>query len=304
MSGDNNLWVGAPTCIAATGDKCGEGILWDHETESVYWTDINRFLVHRFKVRSSELRTWFFPQPVTCVLATNRRDTFALVLGSGIALWEPEHDRRQELLFSLPGWPRVRCNDSGIDPLGALWVGSMMNNVKSNGEPGEASGQEGVLFRISQDGQHTEVRRDLGIANTILWSPDNSKFYFGDTLKNQIWICDYDMIDGSIRNERSFFQGYARGWPDGSAIDSEGCIWNCRYGGGCIVRISQDGNIDRVIEMPVSNVTNCTFGGSDGNTLFVTSASPDQGEWERFGGCLFAIETNVSGVPANQFHYF
>jgi sugar lactone lactonase YvrE len=176
--------------------------------------------------------------------------------------------------------------------------------VKSNGEPGEASGQEGVLFRISRHGRHTEVRRDLGISNTILWSPNNSKFYFGDTLKNQIWICDYDMTDGSIRNERSFFEGYARGWPDGSAIDSEGCIWNCRYGGGCIVRISPDGNIDRVIEMPVSNVTNCTFGGVGGNTLFVTSASPDHGEWERFGGCLFTIETNVSGVPANQFHYF
>ena len=84
-------------------------------------------------------------------------------------------------------------------------------------------------------------------------------------------------------------------------MDTDGYLWNCRYDGGCIVRVAPDGTIDRVIEMPVSRPTNCTFGGPDGNVLYVTSASPEPGQWERFGGGLFALETNVTGMPENQF---
>lgn len=304
MSANNELNVGNPVCVAATGNKCGEGILWDAATRSIYWTDINRFLVHRYNLESAAVKTWFFSEPVTCVLATNRTDTLALTLGSGIVLWEPERDLRHKPLFSLPGWPFVRCNDADIDPLGALWVGTMRNNVKEDGEDWEAGGWDGILYRIDGSGDSSEQRRDLGCSNTLVWSPDNSLFYFGDTMKNQIWSYDYDKNDGSISNERSFFQGFDRGLPDGSTIDADGYVWNCRYGGGCIVRVAPDGQVDRVIEMPVSNLTNCTFGGIDGNILYVTSAAPEPGRWERFGGCLFAIETNTTGLPAGEFRCF
>jgi len=301
MNSGRDLMVGEPVCIAATGDKCGEGILWEAATQCIYWTDINRFLVHRFDVERTELRTWFFSEPVTCVLTTNRDNTLLLVFGSGAALWEPQGDVRHEKLFELPGWPFVRCNDGAVDPRGDLWIGSMRNNVKVDGEPREAGGSDGVLYRIEGNGNVSERRRGLGISNTLVWSPDNSKFYFGDTSKNQIWSYNYDMADGSIRDEQSFFRGFDRGWPDGSAIDAEGYVWNCRYGGRCIVRVAPNGSVDRVIDMPVSNLTNCTFGGSDGNILYVTCAAPDSDSWERLAGCLFAIETNTVGLTANEF---
>jgi len=304
MPGGKALIVGEPVCIAATGDACGEGVLWEGVTQSIYWTDINRFLVHRYRVEAAEVKTWFFAEPVACVLPTNKANTLALVLGSGVVLWEPERDIRHERLFSLPGWPLVRCNDAGVDPCGALWVGTMRNNVKENGEPADAGGRDGVLYRVDGGGGWSEHRRDIGISNTLLWSRDRSRFYFADTLRNEIWRYDFDGADGSIRSERSFFRGFERGSPDGSALDDEGYLWNCRYGGSCIVRVSPDGEVDRVIEMPVANPTNCTFGGKDGSVLFVTCASPASGQWERFGGCLFAIETNVTGPPSNCFNCF
>jgi len=46
-------------------------------------TDINRFLVHRFALKDGALKTWFFTEPVTCVMETSRKDTLALSLGSG-----------------------------------------------------------------------------------------------------------------------------------------------------------------------------------------------------------------------------
>lgn len=93
--------------------------------------------------------------------------------------------------------------------------------------------------------------------------------------------------------------GFGRGYPDGSAIDSEGFIWNCRFGGGCIVRIAPDGSIDRVIEMPVTNPTTATFGGDDLKTLFVTSAEIDAPDSERLAGSLFAVRSSVAGLPEN-----
>jgi sugar lactone lactonase YvrE len=295
------LKIKEPVCIAATGDACGEGVLWEPRSECVYWTDINRSLVHRYSFQDASQRTWYFPEAVTCVMATSQDDTLALSLGSGIILWEPESDARHEPLFTLPGWPFVRCNDAGVDPRGAIWLGSMRNNVGIDGAPGEAGGWDGVLYRIDGRGEATEWRHDLGISNTLVWTGDKSKFYFGDTLKNTIWSYDYDLADGSIRAEQPFFQEFPRGLPDGSAIDTDGYVWNCRYGGGCIVRVAPGGEIDRVIDLPVRNPTNCTFGGKDRNVLCVTSARPDDARWERFGGCLFALETDATGVSDNRF---
>jgi sugar lactone lactonase YvrE len=298
---DNHLQVKEPICIAATGNACGEGVLWQRDTRCIYWTDINRFLVHRYRLQDGTLKTWFFSEPVTCVMQTSRADTLALCLGSGIALWKPESDAPPTPLFALPGWPFVRCNDAGVDPGGAMWVGSMRNNVLENGASVPAGGTDGVLYRVDSTGVATVFRTELGISNTLLWSPDKSRFYFGDTLQNCIWSYEYDLSSRSICGEQTFFQGFERGGPDGSAMDNDGYIWNCRYGGGCIVRVAPDGNLDRVIEMPVSRPTNCTFGGEDGNVLYVTSASPEPGQWERFGGGLFALETNVTGVNENSF---
>jgi sugar lactone lactonase YvrE len=35
--------------------------------------------------------------------------------------------------------------------------------------------------------------RGIGIANTVAWSPDGSKFYFGDTLANEVRVYNYDL---------------------------------------------------------------------------------------------------------------
>ena len=56
-------------------------------------------------------------------------------------------------------------------------------------------------------------------------------------------------------NEHPFFQGFSRGLPDGSTVDSEGYLWNCRFNGNCIVGVTPDGKIDRLVEMPVKNIT-------------------------------------------------
>jgi len=296
--------IGDPVCVAPAGDVCGEGAVWHAAHEAVYWTDINRFLVHRFRPNDLCLRTWFFEEPVTAVTLTNKPEVLVVVLGSSVILWEPDSNRRHDPLFRLAGWPRVRLNDARPDPLGSLWLGSMRNNVNADGSSGEAGGQDGILIRLDPNAKAKTWRKNIGIANTLAWSPDQRHFYFGDTLANVIWRYDFDPATGAIANERPFFRDFARGLPDGSTVDSDGYLWNCRFFGGCIVRVAPDGKIDRVIEMPVQNITTCTFGGADLKTLYVTTARLESPPGDRLAGGLYAISTGVAGQPERQFRVF
>jgi sugar lactone lactonase YvrE len=293
-----------PVCVAPTGDRCGEGAVWHAAHAAVYWTDINRFLIHRFTLADQCVRTWFFDEPVTALALTDRDDVLAVVLGSGVILWEPGSDVRHKSIYHLERWPAVRLNEGRADPRGSLWVGSMRNNVNPDGSSGEAGGKEGILHRLDPDGALSVHRRDVGISNTLAWSPDRRRFYFGDTLANTIWKYDYDVTTGTIANEQVFFAGFERGMPDGSSMDAEGYLWNCRYYGGCIVRVAPNGKIDRVIEMPVKNITTCTFGGAELKTLFVTTASAGAAPGERLAGGLYAIQSEVCGQAENRFRVF
>lgn len=293
--------IGDPVCVAPTGDVCGEGVVWHAAHNAVYWSDINRFLIHRLSLADSSVRSWIFEEPVTALCLTDRDDVLEVVLGSSVILWEPGRDLRHDALFRLDGWPSVRLNEARPDPRGSLWAGSMRNNVHPDGSSGEVGGQDGILVRIDPNGRATCFREKIGISNTLAWSPDQRHFYFGDTLANVIWVYDYDASTGAISNERPFLEGFGRGYPDGSAVDSEGYLWNCRFCGNCIVRVAPDGKIDRVVEMPVKNITTCTFGGADLQTLFVTTASAEAPRGDRLAGSLFAIRTDVKGQPENRF---
>ncbi len=298
---NSQLEIGDAVCVGPTGDVCGEGAVWHAVHNAVYWCDINRFLIHRFTPADQCVRSWIFDRPVTALALTSRPEFLLAILGSGVILWEPATDKRHAPLFCLEGWPQVRLNDARVDPRGSLWVGSMRNNVNPDGSGGEAGGKDGMLFRLDPNGETRVWRRDIGISNTLGWSPNQKRFYFGDTLANMVWQYDYNPATGAIGNERPFLQAFSRGLPDGSNVDSEGYLWNCRFFGGCIVRVSPDGVIDRVVEMPVRNVTTCTFGGPELKTLYVTTAKIEAPAGDRLAGGLYAIPTRVAGQPEHQF---
>jgi sugar lactone lactonase YvrE len=293
--------TGEVVCAAPIGNVCGEGAVWHAAENAVYWVDINRFLIHRFQPANASVRSWIFGEPVTALSLTDHDDVLLVVLGSKVILWEPSTDTRHDPLFKYDAWPAVRLNDARSDPRGSLWMGSMRNNIAEDGSAIEFGGTDGVLRRLDPDGKTSVWRRDIGISNTMAWSPDRRHFYTGDSIANVIWVYDYDQATGSIANERPFLEGFARGLPDGSAMDSEGYLWNCRYYGNCVVRVAPDGTIDRVVEMPVQNITTCCFGGADLTTLFVTTASAHAPLGDRLAGSLFSIRTGVKGQPENRF---
>jgi len=101
------------------------------------------------------------------------------------------------------------------------------------------------------------------------------------------------------------FSDEAFGIPDGSAIDTEGCLWNARWDGSAVLRITPDGRIDRVVDLPVLKVADCAFGGADLRTPFISTAAFGMSDFERktepMAGDIFTISTDVDGVEKGIF---
>ena len=113
------------------------------------------------------------------------------------------------------------------------------------------------------------MRGHIKVPNSIAWSPDGKTMYFADSPRHKIWAFDYR--DGEIANERVFAAPHP-GFPDGSCIDADGCMWNAEYGAGRVVRYTPAGKVDRVLEVPAKNPTCCCFGGTALDTLYITTA--------------------------------
>ena len=72
-----------------------------------------------------------------------------------------------------------------------------------------------------------------------------------------------------------------------------------------VTRFTPEGRVDRAVRLPASQVTSCTFGGSDLRTLYVTTARTGLDAEallaEPLAGGLFAVELDVAGLPAHRF---
>jgi len=119
--------------------------------------------------------------------------------------------------------------------------------------------------------------------------------------------CDYDPVSGAIGAQRVFADlSGEKGSPDGSAIDSRGYLWNAQWGGARVVRYAPDGQVDRIVAVPVSQPSCPAFGGANLDTLFVTTAHEGmdaaQRDQEPLSGGLFAVALDgVTGIPEVRF---
>lgn len=86
------------------------------------------------------------------------------------------------------------------------------------------------------------------------------------------------------------------------AADQEGGVWIALWGGGAVQRYDARGVLTEVIELPVTNVTSCAFGGPAGTTLFVTTSrdgiAPSS---EPFAGRVCRFEVGVRGAQVHRF---
>ncbi len=141
----------------------------------------------------------------------------------------------------------------------------------------------------------------------MAWTADNSRFYFIDTPKQRIDAFIFDAEKGDVTFEQTVIHIPAEeGHPDGMCIDAEGMLWVALWGGFAVKRFNPfTGALLATIELPVPNITSCTFGGENLDQLFITSArsmlTDKQLAQYPLSGNSFICATDVKGVE--PFYY-
>ncbi len=134
------------------------------------------------------------------------------------------------------------------------------------------------VYYISPDRSSTiRVIDDMTRPNGIVGTADGNTLYVTDHGEGATYSYTIDS-DGTLSDKQQFVATGA----DGMTIDSQGNVYLCCDDG---VRIyDADGNLLETINVP-EQPTNACFGGSDGQTLFITT---------RTG--LYSLSMNVSGI--------
>ena len=291
-----------PERVLDAEDIFGESVVYDEGRDALIWVDIGGKRIHRLFLADRRHELWSAPDFPTSIGL--RADGGAVVgLSDRVTLWDWSGPFRT-LAVVEPDLEDNRLNEGRVGPDGAFWVGTMQNNLAPDGSPKDITRTSGAVYRVEASGRVTQLTpREFGIVNTMAWTGDG-RFITADTLKNTIYA--YDFRDGALSGKRVFAGPIERGAPDGSCLDAEGGLWNCRVAGGSAVAcFNPDGALARLVDLPCTWPTSCAFGGPGLTTLYVASArftmSAKHIAANPQEGALFALDVSVRGRPEFRF---
>ncbi len=214
---------------------------------------------------------------------------------------DPKTNQREVLADGYDGKRLAKPNDICLDRAGRIYFTSRTAVDDPSGE-----NPKGV-YRIDPDGSLHRLLAwpEVHMPNGIVTSPDDKRLYVIEAHPDADHHRDirvYDLAaDGSISNGRVLINFYPGRSGDGMCIDAAG---NLLVAAGLhktretsetldtqpgIHLISPEGRLLAFRRTPVDTITNCTFGGEDLRTLYVTC-----------GHLLVSIRTKIPGKPSYQ----
>lgn len=171
-------------------------------------------------------------------------------------------------------------NDLALDPHGGLYFTDPRHRVDG------AALEQPVMGVYHVDLASGEVRRvvdDLEYPNGVRVSADGRALYVADTRRGELWRFEI-LAPGRLGERKLLFRGDPEqdgAGPDGIALDARGNVYATYR---TLVVVAPDGRA--VGRIPFDErPTNCTFGGSDWKTLYVTVRSG-----------VFRLRMQVEGV--------
>ena len=290
----------SPQLILSQG--AGEGPAW-HPRDGLYFSGGNRITrldgagnAHVFRDPSGSNGLLFDRQGRLLVCQPRQRRVTRTELDGTVTVLA---DNYLGLRFNSP-------NDITIDSRGRIYFSDPRYGDRASMEMLDNTGRkvEGV-YRIDVDGTVSRIiTHEVDRPNGLVVSADDRYLFVADNNNNTIggarilWrfnLNDDGTVD--VKTRRPLFDWKTARGPDGMVLDQEGRIYvaagltkpnppfetAAKFQGGVYV-LTPEGQLLGFFAVPRDEVTNCTFGGADLKTLYVTA-----------GGTLWSLRTKTPG---------
>lgn len=199
--------------------------------------------------------------------------------------------RTKRLLKRLYAGKKLNSpNDVAVGPDGAIWFTDPPYGLEGVDDSPQKEQAANRVYRLAPDGTLTAEVSELRYPNGLAFSPDGRTFYVSNSDPKNAVILAFDVSrSGALSRRRVFADMNALaakglpGLPDGMTVDERGNLWASGPGG--IHVITPQGRELGLISTGAA-ISNATFGGADGRTLFMTSTHQ-----------IVSLRTNVRGGP-------
>jgi L-arabinonolactonase len=286
-----------PIDVVRAANIVGEGILWDGRRQALWWTDIQGRCLHRYDWDRGTTETIGTPDRVASFGLVAAHEEFIVAFAKGIALFNPLTMSMESLRDQVQLQPGVRFNDGRVDRQGRFWAGTMVEGPQPEAH--------GCLYSVDATRTVRCEASGIRIANGLCFSPDGTRMYFADSPTRTIHVYDLTDVGGGLGTPRVFAHTPQGAYPDGAAVDADGCVWSAHWGAGCVVRYTPDGIVDRILPIPTCQPSCVCFAGPNLDVLCVTSAREGLDEAtlgaEPHAGDVFFYRLGVQGLPESQY---
>ncbi|ETN60306.1 anterior fat body protein [Anopheles darlingi] len=295
--------------LPAPRSRLGEGPVWDIESKSLFYVDIQTPAVLRYDYAAKRTFSATLEGATTIsfiALVAGQPDHFVVGDDNRVSLisWNgrSEQANRVRTLVDLGDSQRhVRFNDGKVDPTGRLYAGTMQ--LDTLGDPYVQ--KEGQLFRY-ENGTMVVQKQNISISNGLTWDePHNPRrmFYIDSAALD---VKAFDVADnGDLTNETVFYDLRTNGSDpgyvgDGMTSDADGNLYVATWGGSKVMKIDKSSQkVVLEIKLPTEQITSVAFGGPQLDELFVTTSL--NGGKPAPAGALFRVTgLGVKGKPMHK----
>ena len=262
----------------ATGFQFTEGPIW-HPQGWLFFSDIPADTIYRWSPTNG-VEVYLRPSQHSNGLTLDKQGRLVACEHSGRRVSSMANDCTMTTLVSEYQGMRLNSpNDLVFHSSGSLYFTDPNYGI----EPQESElGFQGI-FRLNIDGTLELLISDFDGPNGLVFSPDESTLYVGDSRRRKTWAFEH-RSDGSIREGSIFIDQDVeeRGNTDGMKVDVEGNVYIT--GGGGIWVVEPTGRHIGTIAFP-EQPANLAFGDPDGLSLYVTARTS-----------LYRIRMKIPGI--------
>jgi|SRR5665647_128407 len=267
----------------------GEGAVWYDGWGGLRFVDMLAGDVLSLHSESGKVTRQHIGSPVAAMLRPRIGGGFVVATERGFSLWNDDGEE----WTSGPLWsdPEKRFNEGGCDPAGAIICGQKSSVVSGGGE----------VFRLNADRSIERLFDGVTVSNGLGFTADGAHMYYNDSRTRRVDIFD---VDGQeLSNRRPFVAiPEGAGGPDGMWVDAEDGVWVAMFRGAAVRHYSAEGTLEDIIELPPKQVSSCTFGGPNLDTLFITTSRENLPDDEQpLAGAVFSAPAGVRGQPVMPF---